>query len=64
MFGISLEHLLIAGIILLIFGPKKIPEVARTLGKSVRNFKDHFNGIHEPEYRRIETPEEDKKHVG
>ena len=53
MFGISGEHLLILVGILLIFGPKKLPEVGATLGKAVRNFKEHFNGIHEPEFRRL-----------
>lgn len=53
MFGISAEHLLIAGLILLFFGPKKLPEVGATLGKAARNFKDHFNGIHEPEFKRL-----------
>lgn len=54
MFGISGEHLLILFVILVIFGPKRLPEVGATLGKAVRNFKDHFNGIREPEFRRIE----------
>ena len=39
MFGISGEHLLILGIILLFFGPRRLPELGNTLGKSIRNFK-------------------------
>lgn len=66
MLGISGEHLLILFVILLVFGPKKLPEVGATLGKAVRNFKDHFNGIKEPEFRRlgeeIETKREGATH--
>jgi sec-independent protein translocase protein TatA len=38
------EILLIALIVLLIFGGKKIPELMRGLGKGVRSFKDGMNG--------------------
>ncbi len=34
------EIILIALVVLLIFGGKKIPELMRGLGKGVRNFKD------------------------
>ncbi|MGF1489182.1 MAG: TatA/E family twin arginine-targeting protein translocase [Prochloraceae cyanobacterium] len=40
-FGIGLpEMLLILGIALLIFGPKKLPEIGRSLGKAIRGFQD------------------------
>ena len=40
MFGIGgFELLLIAGFALLIFGPDKVPEIARTLSKAVKTFK-------------------------
>ena len=38
------EILLIALIVLLIFGGKKIPELMRGLGKGIRSFKDGMNG--------------------
>lgn len=38
MFG-GLELLVLFFIILLLFGPKKIPEIARTLGEAVREFR-------------------------
>ena len=38
------EILLIALIILLIFGGRKIPELMRGLGKGVKSFKDGVNG--------------------
>ncbi len=37
------EIVLIALIILLLFGGKKIPELMRGLGKGVRSFKDGLN---------------------
>jgi sec-independent protein translocase protein TatA len=38
-------HLLFVGVIaLLVLGPKKLPEVARALGKGVREFRQTVNG--------------------
>ena len=54
MFGISGEHLLILGIVLLIFGPRRLPELGHTLGKCVRNFKDAMAGVAEAKYTRLE----------
>ena len=39
------ELLLIALVVLLLFGGKKIPELMNGLGKGVRSFKDGVNGI-------------------
>lgn len=38
------EILLIALVILLLFGGRKIPELMRGLGKGVKSFKDGMNG--------------------
>lgn len=41
MFGLGgQELLLIFAVILLLFGAKKIPDIARGLGKGIREFKD------------------------
>lgn len=37
------EILIVVLVILLLFGSKKIPELARNLGKSVREIKKGFN---------------------
>ncbi len=41
------EIIIIAIIVLLLFGGKKIPELMKGLGKGVRNFKDGVKGIEE-----------------
>jgi len=41
MFGLGLPELgIIALVAILIFGPKKIPELGNALGKTLRSFKD------------------------
>ncbi len=39
--------LLILGIAVLVFGPKRLPELGRGLGESIRGFKDAMNAPHE-----------------
>ncbi len=39
------ELILIAFVVLLLFGGKKIPELMRGVGKGVRSFKDGMNEI-------------------
>ena len=41
------EILIIALIVLLLFGAKKIPELMRGMGKGVKSFKDGMNGVDE-----------------
>ena len=46
MFGIGTQEILIiAFIILLLFGGRKIPELMKGLGKGVKSFKDGMNDI-------------------
>ncbi|HEX4427366.1 MAG TPA: twin-arginine translocase TatA/TatE family subunit [Terriglobales bacterium] len=44
--------LIIAGIALLIFGPKKLPELGKGLGDGIRGFKSAINPSEKP----AETP--------
>lgn len=39
------EIIVIALVILLLFGGKKIPELMKGLGKGVKSFKDGMNGL-------------------
>lgn len=52
------EILLIALVVLLFFGGKKIPELMKGLGKGVKSFKD---GMHEFEGEVKEDKKEDKQ---
>ncbi|MDJ1172931.1 TatA/E family twin arginine-targeting protein translocase [Roseofilum capinflatum] len=45
MFGLGLPEIgVIAVVALLVFGPKKIPEMGRAMGKTIRGFKEEMNG--------------------
>jgi TatA/E family protein of Tat protein translocase len=47
-FGISIWELMILLIVLLlIFGAKRLPEMGRSLGKGMREFKDSVSGVEE-----------------
>lgn len=52
------EILVIALVVLLLFGGKKIPELMRGLGKGVKSFKDGLNGMEEPEDKEKKDQEE------
>ena len=46
MFGLGMQEILIlALIVLLFFGGKKIPELMRGLGKGVKSFKEGMNEV-------------------
>ena len=51
------EILLIALIVLLLFGAKKIPELMKSLGKGAKSFKDGMNGVEEPEIKEDKAKE-------
>ena len=54
------EIIIIALIVLLLFGGKKIPELMKGIGKGVRSFKDGMKGIEE-EIKDDKTSGEEKK---
>ena len=44
MFGLGWPEIVIIGVVaVLVFGPKKIPELGGALGKTLRGFKDEMN---------------------
>ena len=50
MFGLGTQELIIIlGIALFIFGAKKLPEIGKGLGKSIREFKSSVSGEDEKE---------------
>jgi len=47
-FGISMwELLILLLVLLLVFGAKRLPEMGRSLGKGMREFKDSVTGVEE-----------------
>lgn len=50
------ELLIILGVVLLIFGPKRLPQLGRSLGRGAREFKDSITGKHDRED--VEPPAE------
>jgi TatA/E family protein of Tat protein translocase len=38
------EILLLGLVVLLVFGPKRLPEMGRSMGKGLREFKDSISG--------------------
>ena len=55
--GIGMQEvLLIALVVLLFFGGKKIPELMEGIGKGVRSFKEGMNNV-EKEIEEIKEPE-------
>ena len=48
LFGIGMQEILIiALIVLLLFGGKKIPELMKGLGKGVKSFKEGLNEVND-----------------
>ncbi|PWG81002.1 twin-arginine translocase TatA/TatE family subunit [Pararcticibacter amylolyticus] len=53
------ELMVILFAILLLFGGKKLPELARGLGKGIREFKDASEGVKREIHRNINSVNED-----
>ena len=55
-----LEIIIILVIVLLVFGPKRLPDLGRSLGRGMREFKDSVTGKDNdelPESSTVEKPE-------
>ena len=50
--------ILIALVIILIWGPSKLPSLARGMGEAIREFRKAASGVAEEEVRRVEKREE------
>jgi len=61
MFGIGLpELLIIAGLVVLIFGARKLPQIGAGLGQGIQNFRKAMKGEDEDDKELLE----EKKHGG
>ena len=58
-FGIGLPELLVIfGVALLIFGPKKLPEIGKSLGKTLKSFQDASKEFQDEFKKEVEKAEE------
>jgi len=58
MFGLGWPEVAIIAVVgILIFGPKKIPELGSALGKTLRGFKEEMNNPTPDEPEEGESPE-------
>jgi sec-independent protein translocase protein TatA len=56
-FGLHLPELIIVLVIaLLVFGPKKLPEMGSAIGKSITAFKKGMNEVTAPKHEELEAP--------
>lgn len=56
-FGIGIwELLILLLVLLLVFGPKRLPEMGRQLGRGMREFKDSVTGKDTDDDRAAELP--------
>ncbi|MEP6463191.1 MAG: Sec-independent protein translocase subunit TatA [Frankiaceae bacterium] len=51
------EIVIIAIVVLILFGSKKMPDAARSLGRSLRIFKSETRGLHEDEKKGVAAPQ-------
>ncbi len=52
-----MELIIIFLIVILLFGGKKIPEIAKGLGKGIRDFKTSMNGTDEESAKTLAKPD-------
>ncbi len=53
-----LEIIVVLIIALVVFGPKRLPELGRSLGKGIREFRGSVSGEHDDEDSRPSPPAE------
>ncbi|MBR3079625.1 MAG: twin-arginine translocase TatA/TatE family subunit [Prevotella sp.] len=59
MFGLGMQEIIvIALIVLLLFGGKKIPELMKGLGKGVKSFKDGMNELDVTDTKKTDDKED------
>jgi sec-independent protein translocase protein TatA len=59
-----MELLILLAIVLLYFGYKRLPQLGRSVGRGVREFKGELASKEAPEKRHPEAPEEEEEEKG
>ncbi len=52
-----LEIIIVLVVVLLIFGPKRLPDLGRSLGRGMREFKDSVTGKDDDDEKSLEAGE-------
>ena len=61
-FGIGLPEVLIfLVVVLLLFGAKRVPEIGKSVGKGMREFKDAVTGRDDEQPPRLPPPEDEER---
>ena len=61
-FGIGLQEMVVIMLVaLIIFGPKKLPEIGRSLGKAIRGFQDASKEFQDEFQKEVHNVEETVK---
>ncbi len=58
------ELLIVLAIAILILGPKRIPDAARSVGRGIRGFRDTVGGGEEGDSRKAELDEQSAAETG
>ena len=53
-----LEIVVVLIIALIVFGPKRLPELGRSLGKGIREFRGSIGGDHDDDEDQASSPQE------
>jgi TatA/E family protein of Tat protein translocase len=56
------ELLLILAVVLLVFGPRRLPEIAEALGNSIRKFRSATSNATDEVKRELDAAAQDKAH--
>ncbi|UNC92629.1 twin-arginine translocase TatA/TatE family subunit [Candidatus Contubernalis alkaliaceticus] len=56
----STELLIIFGVVLVVFGPSKLPELGRSLGRGIREFRQATHGLKESIEVEVEDPDKEE----
>ncbi|MDP8911897.1 MAG: twin-arginine translocase TatA/TatE family subunit [Actinomycetota bacterium] len=51
-------------VLLLVFGPKRLPEMGRSIGRGMREFKDSVSGKDDDDQGELPAPQREAQHVG
>lgn len=61
MFNLGLPEILVVSVaVLLVFGPKRLPELAKGLGKGIRDFKKALDGREDEDKKNALPPGTDE----